>query len=304
MNTSTDTDAAAETPEGGRSQRTIILTRYPSETSSRPSAKARGTFPDVVEMLSTHQLTICTAANCAGKDCPHKRGRAFSFAELHRGTTRASVNVLRVWVAVFDLDDLTVEEARALVRRLKASGYAGVLSSTHSHRPGAPKLRLGLELSRPATAAEWPVLWAALNMALELKADPQARDASRLYFEPTCPSDVKPFAWSQAGAPVDVDAVIAAAPPLPSTSSRPRLTGAEWIALLDQLGEGNRDSGLTRLAGVLFRELAEPRLAELLLHAANARFCKPPLADDQVAKIASSIARREARSFSVAGGQP
>lgn len=81
----------------------------------------------------------------------------------------------------------------------------------------------------------------------------------------------------------------------PRASERAPLKGAEWAALVESsLCEGNRDAGLARIAGAYFRDLP-PRLAEISLHAMNRSFCRPPLSDAQVTKIANSIARREIR---------
>lgn len=266
--------------------------RYPSEKSNRGEL-LEGTWADVVAMLTSHQLTICTSATCTGKDCPHKRGAAFSFAEQRPGTTRANADVLRVWAAVFDVDHATPEQARAILDRLKASGLACVLSSTHSHRPGAPRFRLVIRLNRPAAVAEWPALWAAINAAFELNADSSAQDPARLYFMATCPADVKPIAWSQEGDPLDVDLFLLDAPEVPQKRRQP-LSGADWLQHLANLGEGNRDNGLTQLAGLLIRALP-PALAEELIHLVNDARCKPPLDSSQVDKIVGSVARREAQ---------
>jgi hypothetical protein len=75
-----------------------------------------------------------------------------------------------------------------------------------------------------------------------------------------------------------------------------RRSGSEWASLFSNLGEGNRDIGLTTLAGILFREL-DPMLAYQLLHVTNEARCKPPLSSEQVDKIASSIGGREARKL-------
>lgn len=269
----------------------LRISRYTSEKSNRPEVYT-GAWLDAVELLKTHQFTICTAENCAGKDCPHKRGAAFNFAELRPGTTRASQNVLWVHAAVFDIDKITREQLLALVEALKAAGCACVLSSTHSHRPHAIKLRLAFALSRPATASEWPSVWHSINGRFALGADSSAQDPARLYFGPTCPTGVKPIAWSQVGAPLDVDLCLLDAPP--PTARKAPLSGADWLQHLAHLGEGNRDNGLTQLAGLLIRVLP-PALAEELIHLVNDARCKPPLDPAQVDKIVGSVARREAQ---------
>ncbi|MEW6435134.1 MAG: primase alpha helix C-terminal domain-containing protein [Myxococcota bacterium] len=295
MNDTRITNMIRPAPEGGR----LRVLRYRDVRDIHPRLH-EGAWSDVVETLSRHTFTPC--APCPGKDCTHKFGEALSFVEFFPGRPRGGASVHRIYVLTFDVDHGDGERVKRSLATMRAAGLDLVCSSTHSHTPDRPRVRKAIRLSRPISVTEHARLWPFVDQRFDVGADPQAKDAARLFFLPTAPAGTRPFVFVNVGSPLDVDAMLAEAPPLPSTPSRPRLTGAEWIGLLDQLGEGNRDSGLTRLAGTLFRELSEPRLAELLLHAANARFCRPPLDDHQVAKIAGSIARREARSFS--GGQP
>src|SRR5262249_2352950 len=61
-----------------------------------------------------------------------------------------------------------------------------------------------------------------------------------------------------------------------------------------RLPQGQRNSGLTRLAGVLRRwGLDEEEIREVL-QSYNAKCCEPPLPDREVEKIARSVAKYEA----------
>lgn len=284
--------AGVRADEGARRLRVSF---YDRETSTLPRL-VEGTWADVVETLSTHRRADCISSTCEGHSCPHKRGLAYSFAELRQGTRRAAANVLRVHALPFDIDDPPrgAEDIKALASRLKAARLGCVLSSTHGHRLGSPRLRLVIWLSRPVLLAEWSGFWAAARARLEVPADEAAKDPARLFFEPSTPSDVAPFVWANKGEPLDVDQVLRSVPPPAPAARRQPLKGTEWVSLLENLGEGCRDVGLTQLAGLLIGQIP-PALAERLVHLVNATQCKPPLTDDQVDKIVGSIARREAQ---------
>lgn len=273
----------------------ILVSRYDSETSTLPR-RFVGAWPDVVETSSTHRRAACTKATCPGHSCANKRGLAYSFAEIRQGGRRRAADVLRVHVLLFDIDDPPrgAEEANALASRLKAAGLACVLSSTHSHRPGAPRLRLVIRLSRPVLLAEWATFWAAARARLEVPADEAAKDPARLFFEPSTPSDVAPFVWVNEGAALDVDQVLRSVPPPAPAARRQPLKGTEWSALLHGLDTGNRNQGLVRLAGFLMHKLdAEGALAADLIRTINNSWCKPPLEGREVETLIESVARRE-----------
>ena len=69
---------------------------------------------------------------------------------------------------------------------------------------------------------------------------------------------------------------------------------ADWQNFVSEgVHEGNRNDAITRLAGHLLRkDVLAPVVLELLL-AWNRSNCEPPLPDAEVAKIVTSIARRE-----------
>ncbi len=249
-------------------------------------------WSDVVEHQSNHLVTPCEP--CPGKNCSHKAGSAHNFAELAPGTTRATRNVVRVHAGVFDLDHGVIDDVKGSMRLLKAEGIEAVLSSTHSHTPSTPRLRLTLSLSRPAMASEWPALWGAINARFELHADEQAKDPARLYYDPTVPEGVKPLIWVNAGVPLDVDAVLASAPK-EITGLKPTRSGDEWRGMLEIIGDGRRNSTLTAVAGALMRHAPSlsPDLAFELVLALNEARCRPPLPAKTVATIADSIARKQ-----------
>ena len=69
----------------------------------------------------------------------------------------------------------------------------------------------------------------------------------------------------------------------------------DWAAFVrNPIGDGQRNTEMTRLAGVLLRKL-DPHLALELLLSFNATRCVPPLPEREVMAIAESIATRELR---------
>ena len=107
-----------------------------------------------------------------------------------------------------------------------------------------------------------------------------------------------PYAWE------NPDTRVAA---LPSAvlgllrKQRPGLQPEDWGAVLR---EGERDSELTRRAGRLLRLGLSAEECLYILQAVNQARCRPPLPRPQVAKIARSIAAREAARAGTRNGEP
>lgn len=259
---------------------TIRLARYKSPTDNRP-IYFEGTFRDAIDQYSRHQR-----ANFKG-------GSAHNFAELRPGSTRATRHVQWLHAGLFDIDHEQWALFREAQARIVAAGLSAVASSTFSHQPNAPRLRLLIQLSRPVTAAEWSRLWSAVNQKFALHADEKSRDAAHLFFDPSAPEGAETFVWVNEGNPLSVDALLKDAP---AAEYAPARTGIEWHNLIEDIPSGERDSTLTSLAGRLFGSDLQPELAYSLLHTANEARCKPPLPRAQVDKIASSIAARERRN--------
>jgi hypothetical protein len=69
---------------------------------------------------------------------------------------------------------------------------------------------------------------------------------------------------------------------------------AEWRELAKGVSEGTRDCSAAKLAGHLLRRRVDPFVALELLLGWNAR-CKPPLPEEDIYRIVSSIAGKELR---------
>jgi hypothetical protein len=105
------------------------------------------------------------------------------------------------------------------------------------------------------------------------------------------------YRWS-----VDSNDTLAAAPDWlldkiadPTNGARPAaLPPSHWRGLvLDGLEEGTRDTNLTRLAGYFLRRRLDAVLVLEILRSLNATHCRPPLPDDDVVRIVSSISARD-----------
>lgn len=101
-------------------------------------------------------------------------------AALFENDKRAKAGVLRVTAAVLDYDhSATVAEAIETW-----AGHSGLLHTTKSHTSEAQSFRVILPLRRPVSAFEWDILWARLSEHSSGATDPQAKDASRFWYQP------------------------------------------------------------------------------------------------------------------------
>lgn len=177
-------------------------------------------WPGLVQILTTHVRTPCAhpAGGCAGavqarqtntsNACAYKNGAAWAPHEVEG--TRAKANVRTVTAAVFDVDHASEAVAIDVFSRL--FGVAWIAHSTHSHLPPSDYcFRVVFALSRPATAAEWPVLREVIRARFGLPADQGTRDASRLFYIPSAPEGAPVIATWGNGPPLDVDDLLRAA---------------------------------------------------------------------------------------------
>lgn len=92
-------------------------------------------------------------------------------------------------VTCFVLDyDCGVELEEALIPIVN-HGLACVAHSSHRHTPEHPKFRIVVPLSCPIPAAEWPASWEILHQAFGPRSDVACKNASRIYYLPSCPAD-------------------------------------------------------------------------------------------------------------------
>jgi hypothetical protein len=119
---------------------------------------------------------------------------AFSPAEFVPGLGKRDQAVLRVHFGVLDVDKVPEATLLAIVERVTQLGLDAVVYTTWSHPERFRKglgwsVRVIVPFSRPVEAAEWPLFWAPF-VALLGGADPQCKDATRIYYGPwIAPSD-------------------------------------------------------------------------------------------------------------------
>lgn len=114
---------------------------------------------------------------------------------------RADMNVVAAWGLVGDIDN-SVGKGNDAQRSAEPTlpediehnldGYAYAVYSTYSHKPGWPKWRLVLPLSRPLLPGEFRSAWDGLHamLARDKNIDPTSCELSRSFFLPSCPSDM------------------------------------------------------------------------------------------------------------------
>ena len=144
-----------------------------------------------------------------------KDGPLWSPAHYPPGAKRGNGSVLGVTAAVGDFDDgVAWEDISAAL-----SAYEYVAHSTFSFTPEAPKFRVVIPFSVPVSRHDWPGIKARIDHhVFGLASDPAAKDASRIYYLPSCPPDALLFAEHHEGAFLDPRA-------LPEVPSRERNAG-------------------------------------------------------------------------------
>src|SRR5574341_986500 len=241
--------------------------------------------------------TTCRVANCKrGSECVYKNGAAWSPAVYPPGTPRQKQFVDEVSLLVIDLDHLTEEQLAAAIVPL--TPFQRIVHPSHSdpppgctictcgNEPGAlhgqncPScvdrcIRAIVALSRPVTRDEWPRFWPTAMAQLKQPADPSCCDANRLYYKPSRPKDAGTYHFEvHDGAALDVDAILAIAPPeAPSIAENLRVDPAGIVE------PGQRHAMLKSLAGAMrFRGAGYAEIESALLAANKAR-CQPPKPD-------------------------
>lgn len=177
------------------------------------------TWEQLVESLAHVSVSPCTLATCRRAECQEKKIQAWSPASWPEGETRAKATVEAVSCLVCDLDHVPALELDAHLERLER--YASLLHSSHSDRPDDRCVRVVVQLSRPVAGSDFPRFWRAAVDHLGLPVDEATKDASRLYFMPSRPSDACGDSFDgqgydyvcNEGPPLDVDALFALVPP-------------------------------------------------------------------------------------------
>ncbi|MCX5743924.1 MAG: AAA family ATPase, partial [Proteobacteria bacterium] len=194
-------------------------------TGARDNVPTMATHPwrALVEMLAAPMVAACTVETCGlgehmrdGKpgECRWKYTALWGPSIYPTGATRAAGNVEAVSLLALDVDHTTDDRLDAINSRL--SKLRCLVHASHRDRPGDRRVRLVIALSRPVLASEWARFWTSAVDLLDVPADKAARDASRIYFLPSRPSDAGYYFVEHAGEPLDVEAVLARPIPTPA----------------------------------------------------------------------------------------
>ena len=239
----------------------IAISYFATVNSTKPEA-ARHTWPEIVQILTTH-------TRLRRKDA----GRLFSPVEYEEGHTRAKGDGPReMTLAVTDHDHGDGPE----VLRKCLDGLAFAIYTTHSHTPEDPRLRAVVLLAEPVPVEKWPEFWERWCLFLEARGchpDRACPDAKRMYYLPAAPPDAEVYAAEGHGAALTLE-MLPELPPKPPAPP-PRSTGtrassaserypadaivAKYIALA---GLGNRNKTGMDLAVQLQRNLYTEAEAE------------------------------------------
>jgi len=179
---------------------------------------------------------------------------------------RSKANVEAIDALVYDLEPVA-KDAPDPERRgdpyLAAHVFAfafGVVHTTRSHRPEAPRCRAILPLDRPATAAEHAAIWphvAKLATRGGLRIDPSTKDASRFWYRASRPAEGEPIFLRMLGPMLSVDRLLAAAEaarvvpdaePAPA-AAEPRRASADDHGDPKRYARKALDSAIDRLRG-------------------------------------------------------
>ena len=216
---------------------------------------------------------------------------AFSAATYLPGTKRRKKSVQEATALVFDFDHLSEEDTARLFRLLE--GRAFVAYTSYSHQAGGTDdccFRVLLTVSRAILPEEYGRIWETGYAALGQLADTKTKDISRIWYVASCPPERAALAWvrSSDGVSMDVDGVLA------WRRERDRAEPAKGkqttlVLPTAPLGEGERNAGLTSLAGALRRRgMTEPGILAAI-SAENEVRCVPPLPNEELVAIARSV---------------
>ncbi|MDB5053928.1 MAG: virulence protein [Bacilli bacterium] len=137
-----------------------------------------------------------------------KDGHAYVGGQI-RGGRRKKESVELRDIITLDVDH--ADEHFIFAVELMIGGMAYVFYSTHSHRPGKPKYRLVIPVSRSMTPDEHAAVARKLALWIGIhQFDHTTFDVNRLMYLPSCSKDATPVMEVSEGKPMDVDAVLAA----------------------------------------------------------------------------------------------
>lgn len=185
--------------------------------TDRTPKQMSATWPELAERLTEFDERI------------GKEGPLWSPSLIAKGETRSNANVVSVSCLVLDFDDghdWSDFEGHW-------SGLEYVLHTTHQHTAAAPRWRAVFPLAEPVHGLDWPAIYRKLVTHLACGVcDPSCKDASRMYYLPSCGIGAERFSKHQQGRTLDPGQYpdvpeeeslpdVIQAPPMPGDGLRP-----------------------------------------------------------------------------------
>ncbi len=198
----------------------IRISYFASEKEQVPQS-IQVEWEQLATQLSEPRYTVCTPADCVGAKCPHKLGEAWSPAVYAPHVSRSKKGVAAVSLLVLDIDHVASDDTLIAIDQLLAP-YRRLMHVSHSDRPGDRCVRFVLALSAPVPGFEWDRFrrQALTELGVAAYVDRQTSDASRIFFLPSRPTGADFLSDATDGAPVDVGAILAKAPPADAPPDR------------------------------------------------------------------------------------
>lgn len=219
-----------------------------------------------------------------------KDGPAISFVKLKEGTSRAKSNVEYLSAMTLDFDDGTPYSA--ILPAIADLEF--VAHSTHSHTAAHEKFRIIIKLTHNIPESEWAPKWQAMNWRVENHADPSTKDASRLFYLPSCPlaNAEAAFYHHNVGRALNPDELIPPPENIPSTQIAGTGVGDQFRRVCK---DGERTVNLTSLVGRWLQQSLPPNQILALARSWNSNN-DPPLPDAKIVSTCESLARTHARN--------
>lgn len=223
----------------------------------------------------------------------NKDGALFSPASFDP-PQRAKVNAKKISLLVLDLDHQA--NLGTIKKRLLLLNCSFLISSTHSHlratesNPHAePRFRVVIPLETPIPANQFPSLWNYIKVTTNLPLDEAAKDVSRIFYTPSIADSSSPYDYFQHDGPL-LNWQTLLIPSSPDYNRQKLVDNAPSRATSGHnVSNGNRNQTLFKIGKRLVNSnLSQPAIRAALI-AENHRLCKPPLMDDEVARIAHNV---------------
>jgi hypothetical protein len=271
-------------------EETFVVSTFGNRRDTRPK-QVQTTWSGLIKSLCRHLRVVDKHA-----------ADLWSPARFAPGKERAQDNVIDVSVLAFDIDDGT--DASAIEYWL--GDLCSVISSSFSHTDAHPKLRVVIRLGERIPLADFDETWRRANQhLLHGHVDPSTKDASRMFYRPSCPPSAQPVAIVHDGHALDWRALpaVPVARPIPKHTPGVPTDGSDQekraAALLNKWdndlagmpadsGRHNRLLELARAAGGLVASgLLRRSQAEDVLFGASA--ANGLVADDGEASVQRTI---------------